>query len=54
MQDSFIDKVAVRYNIAQTSRVYPGVPLVYGNIGPSTEEPDKQCTKLYQELVCHV
>jgi hypothetical protein len=51
MQDSFIDKVAAKYNIAQTSRAYPAVPLVNGNIGPSTEEPDEQRTKLYQELV---
>jgi hypothetical protein len=90
MEDSFIDKVAARYNIcyrgypyslvlhiyiasllhsyssnsvshllsptirdniAQTSRAFPGVPLVDGNIDPSTEEPDEQRTKLYQELV---
>lgn len=51
MQDSFIEKVAAKYNIAQTSRAYPAVPLVDGNIGPSTEEPDDQRTKLYQELV---
>jgi hypothetical protein len=51
MQDSFIDKVAAKYNIAQTSRAYPVVPLVDGNIGPSIEDPDEQRTKLYQELV---
>jgi hypothetical protein len=51
MQDSFIDKVAAKYNIAQTSRACPAVPLVDGNIGPSTEKPDEQRTKLYQELV---
>ena len=50
MQDSFIDKVAAKYNIARTSK-YPAVPLVDGNIGPSTEQPDEQRTKLYQELV---
>jgi hypothetical protein len=50
MQDSFIDKVAAKYNIADTSK-YPAVPLVDGNIGLSTEEPDEQRTKLYQELV---
>ena len=51
MQDSFIDKVAAKYNIAQGSTKYPAVPLVDGKIGPSTEEPDEQRTKLYQELV---
>ncbi|KAI1663301.1 Pol protein [Pyrenophora tritici-repentis] len=51
MQDSFIDKVAAKYNIAQESTKYPAVPLVDGNIGLSTEEPDEQRTKLYQELV---
>jgi hypothetical protein len=51
MQDSFIDKDAAKYNIAQSSRAYPAVPLVNGSIGPSTEEPDEQRTKLYQELV---
>jgi hypothetical protein len=50
MQDSFIDKVAAKYSIAHMSK-YPAVPLVDGNIGPSTEEPDEQRTKLYQELV---
>jgi hypothetical protein len=50
MQDSFIDKVAAKYNIAQTSR-YPAVPLVDGNIGLSIEEPEEQRTKLYLELV---
>jgi hypothetical protein len=51
MQDSFIEKVAAKYNIAQRSTTYPAVPLVDGNIGPSTEEPDEKRTKLYQELV---
>jgi hypothetical protein len=51
MQDSFVDKVAAKYNIAQGSTKYPAVPLVDGNIGPSIEEPDEQRTKLYQELV---
>jgi hypothetical protein len=46
MQDSFIDKVAAKYNIAQTSRAYPAVPLVNGSIGPSTEEPDEQRTAI--------
>jgi hypothetical protein len=50
MQDSFIDKVAAKYNIAHVSK-YPAVPLVDSNIGPSTEEPDEKRTKLYQELV---
>jgi hypothetical protein len=51
MQDSFIDKVAAKYNIAQRSTTYPAVPLVDGKIGISTEEPDDKRTKLYQELV---
>jgi hypothetical protein len=51
MQDSFIDMVAAKYNIAQRSTTYPAVPLVDGNIGLSTEEPDDKRTKLYQELV---
>jgi hypothetical protein len=46
MQDSFIVKVAAKYNIAQMSK-YPAVPLLDGNIGPSAEEPDDQRTKLY-------
>jgi hypothetical protein len=46
MQDSFIDKVAAKYNIAHTSK-YPAVLLADGNIGLSTEEPDEQRTKLY-------
>lgn len=46
MQDSFINKVAAKYNIARMSK-YLAVPLVDGNIGPSTEEPDQQRTKLY-------
>ncbi|KAI1509646.1 Pol protein [Pyrenophora tritici-repentis] len=51
MQDSFIDKVAAKYNITQRSTTYPAVPLADGNIGLSTEEPDNKRTKLYQELV---
>jgi hypothetical protein len=51
MQDSFIEKVVAKYNIAQKSTTYPPVPLVDGNIGPSTEEPDDKCTKLYRELI---
>lgn len=51
MQDSFIDKVAAKYIIAQETAKSPIVPLVDGNIGPSTEEPEDQRTKLYQELV---
>ena len=51
MQDSFIDKVAAKYDIAQRSTTYPAVPLVDGNIGLSTKEPDDKRTKLYQELV---
>jgi hypothetical protein len=47
MQDSFIDKVAAKYNIAQKSTTYPAVPLVDRNIGLSTEEPDEKRTKLY-------
>jgi hypothetical protein len=50
MQNSFIEKVAAKYNIAWMSK-YPAVPLVDGNIGPSTEELDNKRTKLYQELV---
>jgi hypothetical protein len=50
MQDSFIEKVAAKYNIAQMSK-YLAVPLVDGNLGLSTEEPDDKRTKLYQELV---
>jgi hypothetical protein len=41
MQDSFIDKVAAKYNITQESTKYPAVPLVDGNIGPSKEDPDE-------------
>jgi hypothetical protein len=44
-------KVAAKYNIAQTSRAYPAVPLVDDNISPSTEDPDEQRTKLCQKLV---
>jgi hypothetical protein len=51
MQDSFINKVAAKYNIAQKSTTYPAVLLVDGNISLSTEEPDDKRTKLYQELV---
>jgi hypothetical protein len=46
MQDSYIDKVAAKYNIAQRSTTYPAVPPVDGNIGSSTEEPDEKRTKL--------
>ena len=51
MQDSFVEKVAAKYNIAQRSITYPTVPLADGNIGLSTEEPYDKRTKLYQELV---
>jgi hypothetical protein len=51
MQNSFIDKVAAKYKITQTSRAYLAVSLVDRNISLSTEEPDEQRTKLYQELV---
>jgi hypothetical protein len=50
MQDSFIDKVAAKYSITHISK-YLAVPLADRNISLSTEEPDKQRTKLYQELV---
>jgi hypothetical protein len=47
MQDSFIKKVAAKYNIAQRSTTYPAVPLVDGNIGLSTDKLDEKRTKLY-------
>ena len=39
MQDSFINKVAAKYNIAYTTK-YLAVPLVDRNISLSTEELD--------------
>jgi hypothetical protein len=46
MQDSFIKKVAAKYNIAQISK-YLAVLLVDSNISLSTEKLDNKRTKLY-------
>jgi hypothetical protein len=46
MQDSFINKVVAKYNIAYTSK-YLAVLLVDRNISLSIEKLDKQRTKLY-------
>jgi hypothetical protein len=46
MQDSFINKVAAKYDIAYTSK-YLAVLLVDRNISLSIEELNKQRTKLY-------
>jgi hypothetical protein len=46
MQDSFINKVVVKYNIAYISK-YLVVLLVDRNISLSIEELNKQRTKLY-------
>jgi hypothetical protein len=51
IQDSFIDKVAAKYNLKQHNVRYPDVPLTVNHLDQSTDYPDLPRTKRYQELV---
>ena len=52
IQDSFIDKVVNKFDLDQKSGGrYPAVPLVENSLPLSLEEPHRQRTKLYQQLV---
>jgi hypothetical protein len=51
VQDSFIDKVSVKFDLAQTTGRYPAVPLTESYLPPSVEEPDTDRTRVYQQLV---
>lgn len=53
VQDSYIDKVAAKYNIVSTGR-HSEVPMLVNYLEQSTEEPNKARTKTYQELVGHL
>ena len=50
IQDAFIDKVCNRFNIDLTGKK-PDVPITENWLRPSNEEPDKECTKIYQQLI---
>jgi hypothetical protein len=52
IQDSFINKVATKFNLRLKGKaVYPDVPLKENWLPKSTEPPNENRTKLYQELV---
>ena len=51
VQDSFIDKVSAKFDLAQTLGKYPAVPLTDSYLLPSVEEANIECTQLYQQLV---
>ena len=52
IQDSFIDKVAAKFNLKPASKIiYPDFPLKDNWLPKSSEEPNKERTKLYQQLV---
>jgi hypothetical protein len=50
IQDSFIDKVACKFNLT-SEKGYPDFPIKENFLQPSTEEPNSKRTKLYQQLV---
>ena len=50
IQDSFIDKIATRFDLRSSMR-YPDVPLRDNVLLPSTEEPNAARTQRYQQLV---
>jgi hypothetical protein len=50
IQDSFIDKIATKFNLKLNGR-YPDVPLKENDLMPSTEEPSAARTQRYQQLV---
>ena len=50
IQDAFIDKVCNQFNIDLAGKK-PDVPITENWLGPSNEEPDKERTKIYQQLV---
>jgi hypothetical protein len=51
VQDSFIDKVSAKFNLAQTSGRYPAVLLIDSYLPSSVEEASVKRTQLYQQLV---
>jgi hypothetical protein len=51
LQDSFIDKVAAKFNLTQATGRYPPVPLVENYLQTSPDEPDAKRTHTYQQLV---
>ena len=51
VQDSFIDKVSAKFDLAQTLGRYPAVPLTDSYLLPSVEEASVERTQLYQQLV---
>jgi len=51
IQDSFIDKIASKFNLIQKGTRYPDVPLKENNLLPSTEDPNPARTEQYQQLV---
>jgi hypothetical protein len=50
IQDSFIDKVASKFNLT-SEKGYPDFPMKENFLPPSSEEPNSKRTKLYQQLV---
>jgi len=51
IQDSFIDKVANKFDLRLASTRYPDVPLRENHFLPSTEEPNAARTHRYQQLI---
>lgn len=51
VQDSFIDKVSAKFDLAQTSGRYPAVPLTDSYLLASVEDASVERTQLYQQLV---
>lgn len=50
IQDAYIEKVCSRFDITVSGR-YPDIPITENWLDPSNEEPSKERTKLYQQLV---
>lgn len=51
VQDSFIDKIATKFDLKSSTLRYPDVPLKENNLAPSNEEANAARTHKYQQLV---
>jgi hypothetical protein len=51
VQDSFIDRVAAKFELKQSQSRYPDCPLTENYLELSRDEPDESRTKKYQQLV---
>lgn len=51
IQDSFIDKIAIKFDLRLDNGRYPDIPLKENSLLPSIEEPNSARTYRYQQLV---